>query len=273
MRLIIIEDEKDLVRPVKRYLQKTGFIVDCAYDGKSGLDKIRINSYDCILLDLNLPKLDGLSLSRELRQSNDTTPIIMVTAKSQIYDKLEGFEHGADDYVTKPFNLKELTARINSVITRNSRNKQKFLHFGTMKVDPKNNTVMKTTPSNSDNNNNSYSDNNRSTDIQKKKNSNTLNDHNDIPNSTRSEHVKQANTASTTKKITLTTKEMGILEYLLRHTGEIVSTEKLLEHVWGNEVDMFTSTIKTHIKTLRQKIDPDKKLLQTVRGKGYIIKK
>lgn len=218
MKLLIIEDEEQLAKPLKRTLEKQGFAVDWAEDGEKGLFLARKNDYDCILLDLNLPKLDGIKLADSLRTTQNTIPIIMVTARSQIYDKLEGFESGADDYVTKPFDLKELIARINAVIKRNSINKVEQLSFGSFQLIPEQNIVK-----------------------------------------------------GKGKEIILSNKETAILEYLLRNKGKIISTEELLEHVWDSEIDTFTDTVKTHIKTLRQKVDSQKKLIRTVRGKGYQV--
>ena len=122
MKVLIIEDEEPLRKVVRKYLEKKSFAVDEAEDGKQALSMIHINSYDCILLDLNLPEIDGISLSKRLKDEGYDIPTIMVTARSQIYDKLEGFDVGADDYITKPFNLSELTARIRAVVKRR-RNK------------------------------------------------------------------------------------------------------------------------------------------------------
>lgn len=222
MRLLIIEDEKDLAWPLKQTLEKQGFAVDYAQDGQTGLNLAKLNDYDCILLDLNLPELDGISVAKELRQKNKNMPIIMLTARSQIYNKLEGFATGADDYITKPFDLLELLARIRAVIKRKSYNNSLTLKFGEYELFPDQNKVI-------------Y--------IHKNK----------------------------TQEIDLSTKEAGVLEYLVRNINRIVSTEEILEHVWDREVDLFTETVKTHIKTLRKKIDPDKKIIETIRGKGYRI--
>ena len=224
MRLCIIEDEMAIITPLKRMLEQAGFAVDYAVDGRTGLALTRHNQYDCILLDLNLPELDGLGVIAELRSRQQTTPVIMLTARSQVYDKLEGFTQGADDYVTKPFHLEELLARIRAVIKRASSNQTTQLRSGHYVLYPEKNLV---------------------------------------------EHIDDR---SAREEIILTSKETAILEYLLRHPDHVVSAEELLEHVWDQEVNLFTDTVKTHIKTLRQKLDPKKQLLRTVRGKGYTIK-
>lgn len=220
MKVLLVEDEDSLRKPVKYFLEKNNFTVDEAEDGKQALEMLVLNSYDCILLDLNLPEIDGIEVARQIRENQNTTPIIMETARSQVYDKLKGFDHGADDYITKPFDLKELVARINAVIKRSSINKETNLLFAEYEVFPEKNVV-----------------------VNKKG-----------------------------KEIGLSNKEMGVLQYLLRNEGNIISAEELLEHVWDREIDMFSETVKTHIKTLRKKVDPKKKYIKTIRGKGYCIK-
>lgn len=221
MKLLLVEDEANLRKPVKYFLERNNFLVDEAEDGKQALEMVEMNEYDCILLDLNLPEVDGIEVAKRIRAMNNLTPIIMETARSQVYDKLKGFNQGADDYVTKPFDLKELVARINAVIKRSSLNKEENLVFGNNEVFPEKNVVI---------------DN------------------------------------KTGKEISLSNKEMGVLQYLLRNEGNIISAEELLEHVWDREIDMFSETVKTHIKTLRKKVDPKKKYIKTIRGKGYCIK-
>jgi len=221
MKIIIVEDEEPLRKVVKRYLEKKLFAVDEAEDGKTALSMIHVNNYDCILLDLNLPEIDGVTLSKKLKKEGYDIPTIMVTARSQIYDKLEGFDVGADDYITKPFNLSELTARIRAVVKRSSDNKESILKLGNYEIYPERNYVT--------------------------------------------DSISE-------KQITLSNKEMAVLEYLVRYKGRIISAEELMEHIWDGDLDSFSQTVKTHIKTLRQKIDKDKKLITTVRGKGYQIK-
>lgn len=220
MKILFVEDEEGIRKPVKKYLERHNYIVEEAEDGKEAISIANVNEYDCILLDLNLPEIDGMEVSRRLKGYGIATPIIMVTARSQMYDKLEGFENGADDYITKPFNLSELLARLKAVIKRSSVNKENILQFAGYDVYVDCNSVMK----------------------------------------------------DGGKEIRLSNKEMGILEYLLRNKGRIVSAEELIEHVWSEELDSFSQTVKTHMKTLRKKVDPQKKYILTFRGKGYLIK-
>ena len=142
MRLLIVEDEEALVKPVKKFLEDKGFAVDSVDNGKDAIEYAVETQYDCILLDLNLPEIDGITVANTLRKEEVKTPIIMVTARSQIYNKLEGFDSGADDYVTKPFDLNELVARINAVIKRSSKNSEEILTFGEYEVHVESNKVL-----------------------------------------------------------------------------------------------------------------------------------
>lgn len=221
MKILMVEDEESIRKIVKRYLIKRNFLVDEAQDGKEAISKIHINTYDCLLLDLNLPEIDGITLSKRLKDEGYDIPTIMVTARSQIYNKIEGFDVGADDYITKPFDLSELLARVRAVVKRSSNNKNQILKLEYYEIYPERNSVLN---------------------------------------------------MKTGEDISLSNKEMGILEYILRNKGRIVSTEELMEHVWDGDLDSFSQTVKTHIKTLRQKIDRKKNLILTIRGKGYQIK-
>lgn len=221
MRILIIEDEESLRKIMRRYLEKKSFAVDEAQDGKEALSMVHINTYDCLLLDLNLPEIDGITLSKRFKDEGYEIPTIMVTARSQIYNKLEGFDVGADDYITKPFDLSELVARIRAVVKRSCNNKESILKLAEYEIYPERNYVLN---------------------------------------------------MDTGKEVILSNKEMSVLEYLLRNKERIVSSEELMEHVWDGDLDSFSQTVKTHIKTLRQKIDKKKKLIFTIRGKGYQIR-
>lgn len=218
MRILIIEDEVDIADTLKIYLEKQGFAVDVKYDGNSGFSTLKLNQYDCCVLDLNLPGKDGMEIIHDIREVGNIVPVIMLTARSQIYDKLDGFKHGADDYITKPFHLAEVVARIEAIIRRFSDNKDYNLYLENYEIIPTQNRVIQGG-----------------------------------------------------QVIDLSTKEMRLLEYLIRHKNRLIPAEELLEHVWDDSVDMLSDTVKTHIKTLRKKIDPDKKIIKTVKGKGYGI--
>lgn len=123
MRILIVEDEKDLAMVLSEILKMEGYYTDNAYDGESGLDNALSGIYDLIILDIMLPVMDGIQVLREIRKSNITIPVLMLTAKSEIEDKVWGLDNGADDYLTKPFNTKELLARVRAL----SRRKEKTL--------------------------------------------------------------------------------------------------------------------------------------------------
>jgi len=117
MKVLVVDDEKLMVKAIKFSLEQEGYEVITAYDGEEGLEKARDNTIDFILLDLMLPKIDGFTVCRSIRTFSDV-PIIMLTAKSEDIDKILGLEYGADDYITKPFNVRELTARMKAIIRR-----------------------------------------------------------------------------------------------------------------------------------------------------------
>lgn len=123
MRILIVEDEKDLAMILSEILNMEGYYTDNAYDGESGLDNALSGIYDLIILDIMLPVMDGIQVLREIRKSSITIPVLMLTAKSEIEDKVLGLDNGADDYLTKPFNTKELLARVRAL----SRRKEKTL--------------------------------------------------------------------------------------------------------------------------------------------------
>ncbi|MFZ6022168.1 MAG: response regulator transcription factor [Patescibacteria group bacterium] len=218
MRLLLIEDENAIAIPLKRTLERRGYAVDYEENGEMGLRQALVNEYDCILLDINLPGMDGLSVAHRLREKGKSTPILMLTARNLQKNIWEGFESGADDYLTKPFDLKELVYRISSLTKRTKRNSEEIFLLGEYKIDT---NAIKVTKEE--------------------------------------------------KVLPLNRKEFGILEYLLRQRGKVVTAEELLEHVWDANIDSFSQTVRTNIKTLRKKIDPMKNYIKTVKGYGYII--
>jgi two-component system, OmpR family, response regulator len=218
MRLLIVEDENTIAEPLKKALEKRNFSVDIANDGVTGYKKATINNYDCIILDLNLPGMDGIEVAKRLKVEHNRTPILMVTARTMRQNVYEGFEAGTDDYLTKPFDFKELLYRLEALIKRAATVDDTIIKFAGLSVD------------------------------------------------TRALKVRVRG-----RDIPLNAKEYGILEYLLRNKGKVVSQEELLEHVWNEEIDSFTQTVRTNIKTLRRKIDPDKTIIKTYKGKGYVI--
>ena len=137
MRLLIVEDEKELCDTVAKSLYRSGYEVDTCYDGNEALDYIFSEDYDLIVLDLNLPGKDGMDILRELRETNEETKVLILSARSQIADKVEGLDAGANDYMEKPFHLQELEARIRSLTRRKFVQKDVCLHCGEIKFNTK----------------------------------------------------------------------------------------------------------------------------------------
>ncbi len=137
MRLLIVEDEIELCDTVAKTLYRAGYEVDTCYDGSEALDYILAENYDLIVLDLNLPGMDGMELLKELRKKNEETKVLILSARSQIADKVEGLDAGANDYMEKPFHLQELEARIRSLTRRKFVQKDVCLTCGGIKFDTK----------------------------------------------------------------------------------------------------------------------------------------
>jgi len=221
MRILIIEDEEKVANFIKRGLKEEGYAVDVAYDGEEGYFQVSSNEYDVIILDLMLPKIDGISLCRKLRQEKITRPILMLTAKDSIRDKVTGFDSGANDYLTKPFSFEELLARIRALLRKSETTTPTKLQIGDLILDLLTHKVTRAG-----------------------------------------------------KEIILTNKEYALLEYLMRNAGSIITRTMISEHVWDVNFDTFTNVIDVYVNYLRNKIDKGhkKKLIHTIRGRGYMVK-
>ncbi|PTQ50852.1 MAG: DNA-binding response regulator [Hydrogenibacillus schlegelii] len=136
MRLLLVEDEADFAQALARRLSREGFAVDIVHDGEAALELADVHAYDLVLLDLNLPKIDGLDVCRALRAKRPELFIIMLTARDGLQDKIAGLEEGADDYIVKPFHFAELLARIHAVLRRDPRARTPVLTVGTLRLDP-----------------------------------------------------------------------------------------------------------------------------------------
>jgi DNA-binding response OmpR family regulator len=218
MKLLIIEDEKLIADNLKMGLEQHRFTVDVAYTGEDGYKLINDFDYDLIIMDLMLPDVQGEELCQRLRQEKNEAFIIMLTAKKQLGNIIDGLNIGADDYITKPFEFTELLARIRALIRRSSKSKDNVLSFREIKLDLDGEQVFV-------------------------------------------EGIE----------VSLTKKEFMILEYLLRHRGQLISRNQLLEHAWDRNVDIFTNVVDTHIKNLRKKLGQSGKAIITIYGSGYRI--
>lgn len=221
MRILVIEDEKELCDSIKEGLILDGYEVDACYNGLDGEEMATVETYDLILLDLTLPDMDGMEILQSVRSQNALVPILILSARVQTEDKVEGLDRGANDYLTKPFDFSELEARIRSLTRRKFVQKSIYLSFDGLELDTKSRRL----------------------------------------------HYNG-------EEIFLTKKEMGILEYLLLNQEKVVSQEEIIEHVWNNEVNEFSNSIRVHISALRKKLrekmghDP---IVNKV-GQGYILK-
>ncbi len=219
MRLLVIEDEPDLAEGLARGLRHHGYAVDIAYDGLQGWELAITNDYDLLILDLNLPAMDGLEVCRRVRANRPALLILMLTARSGPDERVVGLDLGADDYLVKPFHFAELVARIRALLRRDMRARTPLLQYRDLKLDP------------------------------------------------------IARVAWLGKRrLELTGKEFSILEYLMRHQGEVVSQEALLEHVWDMQANPLTNTVRVHINSLRRKLEDmadTPRYIETCIGHGY----
>ena len=220
MRILIIDDEVDFAQALSRGLKNQGYAVDVAKDGKEGWELGTVNPYDLVILDLNLPLIDGLEVCHLLRHQRPDLLILILTARDQIRDRVVGLDMGADDYLVKPFHFDELTARVRALLRRDLRVREPILRVGDLQIDPAARIAWKGK-----------------------------------------------------RRLDLTAKEFSILEYLARHKGEIVTSEQLIEHTWGeDEIDPFSGSVRVHIHSLRQKLGDKSdttRYIETIIGQGY----
>jgi DNA-binding response OmpR family regulator len=220
MRVLVVEDEEDLAHAIATGLRREGYAVDVAVDASDAMDKLRLNPYDVVCLDLNLPGMDGRELARRARTEaateNGPPRILMVTARDTVEDRVGGLDDGADDYLVKPFDYRELSARVRAVLRRPAAETGGALVVGELELDA-------------------------------------------------ARH--EARRAGST--LDLTTKEFALLRYFMSHAGRVLSQEELLEHVWDEHADLFSSSrVRVAVMGLRRKLGADQPI-ETVVGRGY----
>jgi len=219
MKILVVEDEEKIARSLKKGLSAEGYVVDIAEDGDSAESLVSSGSYDLVLLDWMIPgRYDGPALIKVWRERAESMPILMLTARTTIGDRVRGLDVGADDYLPKPFSYDELLARVRALLRRPKEHSDNTLKADGLKLD-----------------------------------------------------VVAKNVEYRGKQVHLTVKEFQLLEYLLRHKGEVVSKDQLLDHVWADEERVQHNTIETFIANLRKKIGPNETVIQTVRGYGYRV--
>jgi heavy metal response regulator len=220
MKILVVDDEVKMTDFIKLGLKEEGFVVDVCFDGEEGYFLAKTQKYDLIILDINLPTMDGLTICRTLRNEHNDTPILFLSVRNKVSDKVKGLDIGADDYLTKPFAFEELLARVRNLIRKKTTLKSAVLRVDDLELD--------------------------------------LLTH----------KVKRGG-----KEIYLSSKEYSLLEYLMRNSGNVVTRVMILEKVWEYDFVTYSNLIDVYINNLRNKIDHDfeKKLIKTIRGRGYTL--
>lgn len=221
MRLLLAEDERDLNRLITKKLTSAGYSVDSFFDGEEAIHVLSYTDYDGVILDIMMPKADGFAVLRALRERGKTTPVLFLTARDAIADRVRGLDSGANDYLVKPFAFEELLARIRAMTRLSFGASESVLTVGDL----------------------------------------TLN--------LATQEVRRGG-----QPITLSAKEYALLEYLMHNQGIILSREKIENHIWNLDYEGGTNVVDVYISYLRKKLDEgrEKKLIQTVRGRGYMLK-
>ena len=222
MRLLLAEDEKELSDALVAILKHANYTVDAVYDGEEALDYLDTGVYDGVILDIMMPKKDGITVLREARAKGMTLPILILTAKSEIDDKVLGLDAGADDYLTKPFSMKELLARVRVMTRRKAESTDNLLTFGNLTLD------------------------------------------------TATFELKCGE-----KSLRLANKEFQMMQMLMVSPGQIISTEKFMDKIWGWDSETELNVVWVYISYLRKKLQNlgANVKLAAVRGSGYTLEK
>ncbi len=225
MRILIIEDEEKLAQSLKRGFEKNGYAVDYLMDGESGLRRLEVShgDYDLVILDLMLPKKTGFEVCKELRAQSIMIPVLILTARDLMNDKVSALDAGGDDYLVKPFSFDELLARVRALLRRPAQGFVAELAVGDIVLKPAEREVY-----------------------------------------------------CAGQRVDLTLKEFELLQHLMRHPGEVLNREEIYAHLWDFADNSMSNTIDVHVKNLRRKLgdrNRDEKLVETIRGVGYRLKK
>lgn len=217
MRVLVVEDEPAILAFVRQGLAESGYAVDVAGDGRTGLDFALAADYDLLILDVMLPGLSGLALLRELRRRGHKTPALLLTARGQIDDRVAGLDAGADDYLVKPFAFAELLARLRALLRRPPLATGTVLSAGPVAMDTATRRVTRDG-----------------------------------------------------RLVDLSPREFAVLEYLLRHPGQVLTRTQIGEHVWNFDFLNESNVVDVYVGYLRRKLESDgRTLIHTVRGVGY----
>ncbi len=219
--ILLVEDEERLARFIELELTSEGYSISVAHDGFTGLTMARESPPDLLILDWMMPGMTGLEVCRRLRATGSKVPVILLTAKDEVSDRVAGLDAGADDYVVKPFSIEELLARVRAHLRRNHEDNPDLLQFDDL----------------------------------------TLN------RSSREVHRNG-------RSIELTAKEFELLDYLISHPRQVITRDQILEKVWGYDFMGDSNIIEVYVRYLRLKLEEnqEKRLIQTVRGVGYVLR-
>lgn len=222
MRILLAEDEKSLARAICALLEKNNYSVDTVYDGVETLEYLSMNNYDGVILDIMMPKKDGITVLKTIRKQGNGIPVLLLTAKAEIDDKVEGLDSGANDYLTKPFAAKELLARVRAMLRVGTSQIDTRLSVGNVTLD-----------------NSSYE------------------------------------LSTIHGSFQLANKEFQLMELLLRNYGQVLSTEQLMERIWGFDSGTEINVVWTYISYLRKKLyaihaDVEIKVRRNI---GYVLEK
>ena len=222
VRILVVEDERALCDAIARSLRNLAYSVDCCHDGQEALDCMRVADYDGVILDVNMPRLDGFGVVKAMRADGMQAPVLFLTARDSIEDKVTGLDLGASDYLVKPFSFEELMARVRALTRRTAVSNTPVYTLCDLTLDSGSHTVTRAG-----------------------------------------------------QEIKLSAKEFALLEYLLRNQGRVLSRENIENNLWNFDYEGGTNAVDVYIRYLRRKIDEDfsPKLIHTVRGVGYVLKK
>ena len=222
MHILVVEDEQRLAFLLRRVLLEERHTVDLAHDGEKGLDLALSDTYDAVILDVMLPIYDGFEICRQMREEHILTPVLMLTARGAVEDRVKGLNVGADDYLTKPFAMEELLARVNALLRRRDRrfDETPRLTVGDVTLD-----------------------------------------------------LVRHKASRAGRVIELTAKEFALLEYLMRHPGQVLTRTQITDAVWRYDLEALSNVVDIYIHYLRDKIDSGfgRPCIKTVRGVGYKI--
>jgi two-component system OmpR family response regulator len=218
VRVLVVEDHPDMAQLLGQGLREAGFAVDALTTGEDAVSMATEYDYDAVVLDVMLPGIDGIEACRRIRQAGRAAPVLLLTARDAVRDRVSGLDAGADDYLTKPFSFEELLARLRALMRRGPSERPPTLEVEDLTLDPG------------------------------------------------THRVERAG-----REIDLTPKEFALLEYFMRHPGEVLTRTKLLEHVWDFAFDGDSNVVDVFVRSLREKIDRPFGVgsIETVRGVGY----